>query len=124
MKARGYTKGAAAAKLRAARAKSRTAAPKPRAKAKPAPAAVKRQRALAARRLATRRAAARRLAAQRAAKKKSSSLSLPLLVFLALAPFVLMGLYLLGSDYLRRRGERPPRKRRGNSLVITRVGDR
>jgi hypothetical protein len=56
-----------------------------------------------------------------AKNKKSSSLSLPLLAFLAIAPFVLMGLYLLGADYLRRR---EPRKRGGASLVITRVSDR
>jgi len=56
-------------------------------------------------------------------KKKSSSLSLPFLAFLAILPFVLMGLYLLGADYLRRR---EPRKRGGggSGLVITRVSNR
>jgi hypothetical protein len=120
-------KAAAIAKYKAAAgATGTTAKPKP----KPAAlrAAAKRRRALAARRLAVQRAAAKRrnaaaLAARRAArnKKKSSSLSLPLLALLAVAPFVLIGLYLLGADYLRRR---EPRKRGGPSLVITRAGNR
>lgn len=98
-------------------------------KPKPRATATARQRRLAAQRLAARRRALQRrnaaaIAARRAAQKKSSSLSLPLLAFLAVLPFVLMGLYLLGSDYLRRRDERPPRKRGGKSLVITRVSDR
>jgi ABC-type Fe3+ transport system permease subunit len=52
--------------------------------------------------------------------RKSVPLSLPLIVILAVAPFVLMAIYLLGADYLRRR---VPRKRH-RSLVITRVRDR
>ena len=58
--------------------------------------------------------------AKTANKKKASSLSLPTLALFAIAPFVLMGAFLLGSDYMRRR---PPKKRRA-SLVITRVGGR
>jgi hypothetical protein len=52
-----------------------------------------------------------------ATKHKSVPLSIPPLVFLAVAPFVLMSIYLLGADYLRRR---VPRKRHA-SFVITRV---
>jgi hypothetical protein len=89
--------------------------------------AQKRKRALAAKRAARkRRAAQAALARRRAANnKKDSSLSLPTLALLAVAPFLLIGLYLLGADYLRRR---VPRKRRGGtggaSLVITRANER
>jgi hypothetical protein len=81
------------------------------------------QRRKAARQRRARQAA---LARRRAANsKKQSSLSIPTLVVLAVAPFLLIGLYLLGADYLRRR---VPRNRRGGtggaSLVITRVSDR
>ena len=86
------------------------------------------QRALAAKRQAAKRAALKRraaaaaLAAKRPAKKnkKKKSLSLPTLAFLAVLPFLLIGIYLLAADYLRRR---VPRKRSA-SLVITRVSDR
>lgn len=113
---------------------------------KPAPSAARRARILAAMRaaaaqkkrragaLTARRAAARKALAKRnaaifaarqaAAKKKSSSLSVPFLAFLAFLPFALMALYLLGSDYLRRREDRPRRKRGGSGLVVTRVSDR
>jgi len=87
-------------------------------------AAAARRRAAAAKRAALRSRAANALLARRAAKPtKKSSLSLPTLAFLALLPFVLMGAYLLGADYWRRR---EPRKRRGGGagLVITRVGNR
>jgi hypothetical protein len=122
-------KAAAIAKYKAAAgATGTTAKPKPKPKRAALGAVAKRKRALAARRLAVQRAAAKRrnaaaIAARRAArnKKKSSSLSLPLLALLAVAPFVLIGLYLLGADYLRRR---EPRKRGGASLVITRAGNR
>jgi hypothetical protein len=79
------------------------------------------RRKATARVLARRRAAARALAKKKAlAKRGPSSLSLPLLGLYAIAPFLLIGIFLLGSDYRRRR---PPRKRHA-SLVITRVGDR
>jgi hypothetical protein len=125
MKAR----AAAIAKYKAAAGASGATGTKPKPKLGPFAAAAKRKRALALKRLAVQKAAAKRrnaaaVAALRAAKnkkKKASSLSLPLLAFLAIAPFVLMGLYLLGADYLRRR---EPRKRGGASLVITRVSDR
>jgi hypothetical protein len=125
MRAHGYTKAAKNAKLRQLAAKVgafRKQGKKPNAKAPRTKA--QRQRALRLRRQAARRRAA--LAAQRAAKKEAP-LSLPLLAFLALLPFVLIGVYLLGADYWRRRGQREPRGRRkrgGASLVITRVGDR
>jgi len=98
---------------------------KPKPKPKPATAAAAKRRALAKRRAAAKRAAFRRraaaaAAARRAAAKKSPSLSLPTLALLAIIPFLLMGVYLLVSDYLRRR---VPRKRSA-SLVITRVSDR
>ena len=48
-------------------------------------------------------------------KKKTSPLPLAELLLIALAPFAFMGVYLLGTDYLRRR---EPRRRRV-SLVIT-----
>jgi hypothetical protein len=97
-------------------------------KLKPAAAAAAKRRALAKRKAAAKRAAFRRRAAAAAAarraaaknKKSSSSLSLPTLALLAIIPFLLMGVYLLVSDYLRRR---VPRKRSA-SLVITRVSDR
>ena len=41
---------------------------------------------------------------------KSEPLSLPLLGFLAILPFVLIGLYLLGADYWRRREDACPRR--------------
>jgi len=135
MRAHGYTPAAKLAKLRAAAAgrpaaTARTGtAKKPRANAPRT--ALARRRALRARRQAARTAVATRraalaLAARRGAKKESA-LSVPFLAFLALLPFVLIGLYLLGADYLRRREQREPRgprKRGGASLVITRVGDR
>jgi hypothetical protein len=58
--------------------------------------------------------------AKAAAKAKHSSLSLPQLLFYALTPFFLMGVYLFGSDYMR---SRQPKKHRA-SLVITRVSNR
>lgn len=76
------------------------------------------QKQAAARAKARQRAAA--LEAKAVAESGSSSLSLPLLGLYAIAPFLLIGIFLLGSDYRRRR---PPRKRHA-SLVITRVGDR
>ena len=111
----------------AAQAKGQAQAPTPTTKKKKGTAATpaqKRQRALAARKAAQKRAAQRALIArQRAAKNEESSLSLPLIALLAIAPFVLIGLYLLGADYLRR-----PRKRGGGtggaSLEITRVDGR
>jgi len=90
------------------------------------------QRALAAKRLAAKRLAAKRaarkrraaaaaFAAKRPAKQtKKKSLSIPTLALLAVLPFLLIGIYLLAADYLRRR---VPRKRSA-SLVITRVSDR
>jgi hypothetical protein len=110
--------------------KAQTPTPTTRKKRKGAGAtpAQRRQRALAAKRLAAKKAAQRRaarIARQRAAKNKDSSPSIPLLVLLAVAPFVLIGLYLLGADYLRRR---VPRNRSGGtggaSLEITRVTGR
>ena len=135
MRAKGAAKGtanaAAIARYKAAAGATGTATKPKRKLGAFAAAAAKRRRTLAAKRLAAKKAAAKRknaaaIAALRGAKnknkkKKSSSLSLPLLAFLFLAPFVLMGLYLLGADYLRRR---EPRRRGGASLVITRVGDR
>ena len=128
LRAKGWTKAAAMAKLKAAVLKSRGAIytntkPKP-AGAGTGVGATKRQRQ-ALRQAAAKRQAATALAAKQAPKpKKSSSLSLPFLVLLALLPFVLIGLYLLGADYLRRREPRGPSKRGGASLVITRVSDR
>jgi hypothetical protein len=92
----------------------------------------KKQQTTAAKRLAAKKAAQKRRAAQAAlarrraaTNKKKSSLSIPMLALLAVAPFVLIGLYLLGADYLRRR---VPRRRSGGtggaSLAITRVRDR
>lgn len=115
------------AQYRAAQAKGQAQAPSPTTKKKKGTAATpaqKRQRALAARKAAQKRAAQRALIArQRAAENEESSLSLPLIALLAIAPFVLIGLYLLGADYLRR-----PRKRGGGtggaSLEITRVDGR
>jgi hypothetical protein len=98
----------------------RKAAPKTPAQKQVAARALARRKATA-RVLARRRAAARALARRKAlAKHGPSSLSLPLLGLYAIAPFILIGIFLLGSDYRRRR---PPRKRHA-SLVITRVGDR
>ena len=68
--------------------------------------------------LAKRRAAA--LKQRSLAKPDASSLSLPTLALYAIIPFLLIGIFLLVSDYLRRR---VPRKRNA-SLVITRVSDR
>ena len=84
------------------------------------------KRKAAARKAALRRRAANALIARRAPKhKKKSSLSLPTLAFLAVLPFLLMGLYLLGADYLRRRDPRKRGRGRGGAgLVITRVGNR
>jgi hypothetical protein len=134
MRAKGLTHAAALLKLQAAGLKYQgqtTQTKKPKAKAPRT--RIQRQRALqaqrrarAARTAAARRRAALALAARRASNK-GSSLSLPLLAFLAVLPFVLMGLYLLGADYLRRREQRAPRgprKRGGPSLVITRVSNR
>ena len=119
----------------AAKARAAAATPPPTAYGgakKPtanAGAGTKAQRALAAKRQAAKRAALKRraaaaaLAAKRAPKKnktKSKSLSLPTLVGLAVLPFLLIGIYLLAADFLRRR---VPRKRSA-SLVITRVSDR
>jgi hypothetical protein len=53
-------------------------------------------------------------------KSGSSSLSLPELALFAIAPFLFMGVYLLGLD---RRRRRVPKRRRA-SLVITPVGYR
>ena len=136
MRAHGWTQAGKLARLRAAAAKNggtaKTGTGAKRPKANAAGAGIQHQRTLKARRQALRKAATKRqaaaaLAAKRTPKKKPSSLSLPFLVFLALLPFVLIGLYLLGADYLRRREQREsrgPRKRGGASLVITRVGDR
>ena len=129
-------RAAVAAKSKSGSKSAATPAAKPGAKPSPKPKAAfgpaaKRQRALAVKRLAAkkvalkRRAAANALIAKRVGvKKKSSSLSLPLLALYALMPFLLIGAYLLGSDYLRRREPRKPRGGGGPSLVITRVGNR
>ena len=93
-----------------------------------------RQRALAARQRKAKKLAAQRRAALRAkalrakalrtkaGKHKPVPLSLPQLALIAIAPFVLMGIYLLGADHMRRRV--PRKRRRRASLVITRVSDR
>jgi hypothetical protein len=115
MRAKGLTRANTVKRINAALA-ARRAGTKQQAKPQPNAATRRRQRALAAR---------RRAAARNAAKnKKSSSLSLPFLAFLALLPFVLMGLYLLGADYWRRREPRGTKRGGGSSLVITRVSNR
>ena len=122
MAAAAKVKAAAVAKFNAAFYKGR-----PRAKKKQVGAA-KYRRALRARLLAARRRAlaARRLAfahaARRHKKKSYSKRLIAFLVFLAVLPFVLVGLFLLGSDYVRRGGQRPLRKRRASLFQITTYG--
>lgn len=115
-------------------AKFEAAIAKVRATAKPTGvgAVAKYRRALrtrfqAARTAEAKRGAAAPLAAKRVRKKKSKkspSLSLPLLACVALLPFALMALYLLGADWLRRREPHEARKRARPWLVITRARDR
>jgi hypothetical protein len=79
----------------------------------------RRAQQLAARRRAAR---ARALHGKKTATHKPAPLSVPELAGFAIAPFVLMGIYLLGADHMRRRV--PRKRRRRASLVITRVSDR
>lgn len=117
--ARAKAKYLSAAKAQAQPKPTITPTTKPKRNATLTPA---QKRKAAQKRRARQAALARRRAAN---NKKQSSLSIPRLVLLAAAPFLLIGLYLLGADYLRRR---VPRNRRGGtggaSLVITRVSDR
>lgn len=112
-------------------AKVYAAKPKP----KVGPRVLARRRAFAARQRKARKLAAQRRALLRAkaprakglrgkaaAKHKQVPLSLPELALFAIAPFVLMSIYLLGADHMRRRV--PRKRRRRASLVITRVSDR
>jgi hypothetical protein len=123
---------AAIRRLAASRARARTGYHAPvKPKPKVGPIIRARRRALAARKLRAKRLAARRRArtgalhAKKPVKKtathKPAPLSVPQLAGFALAPFVLMGIYLLGADHLRRRV--PRKRRRRASFVITRVGD-
>jgi len=69
-----------------------------------------------------------RLRSKPITKRSAAPLSLPELALYAIAPFLLMGLYLFGTDYLRRRAQGQRRRgslrKRRASLVITRASNR